>query len=696
MSGRSSAERGPAKSGDTVFAAFCNSLKRFATTTFAACRINPDHPATTIAGRESGLPWFVVLLIVGLPFVLRLHLLSIPVPFNIDEAQWTVTARSAFDDPILWRSIDMTTSGPLNAIAIAWPKLFGAAPSIFTTRLTAFALESLMLLGMTTFIRRGEALSFGTAAILATAMRVTVTPIPDFLFYSSELVPMTLIVGFCVAFAGLRPGGRAGLQFALCGLIAAALPFAKIQAAPFAVLFQAACLFRLWIDIRRCRGGLTEAAWWLAGSALPFLMLAAPLFLVGEQDAFLKGYLGLASGYGGRRSFSFLLYTGTLFLPGMAVVWAILCARYRDPALWERARVDLLLVSLGLWPAIFLAVWLPGRPFPHYHWFSLICAPLAVLLAQYSLPVVRSRIPVAVKVIGVLFLVGLGFVRPALAYRTQWLDLYQAGARDRAFASPGRDPRALFAWTGAAANETLLLWGWEPDLTAFSGLRSADRAAHAEYLIRPNAARDYFRARLLRGLSKANPAIILDTMRDGYFFANDPDMKFDQSDLRSFPALDHFVEANYEQVAGGGRCASVYLRKDRAAALRAAEVPLQSSIETLVDGPTDEKCDDWWAPDSPAAVAELTVQPASPIRELWILPSRGGSARDRGTTEVRIRFVSESGAQRDETASLVDYPYWTVLSAPEIGPIARIEVQSLAYVGEGPALAGIRAFNRQW
>jgi hypothetical protein len=662
----------------------------------------PGIATENAARRECGLPWFVVLLIVGLPFVLRFQFVSVPVPFNLDEAQWTVTARSAFNDPILWRSIDMQTSGPLNAVAIAWPKMFGVTPSIFTTRLTAFALESLMLLGMTTFIRRGEALSLGMAAILTAAIWMTVTPLYDFLCYSSELVPLTLIVWFCVVFAGFRLGARAGPRFALCGLIAAALPFAKMQSAPFAVVLQAACLFRLWMNIRARQAGAAEVAWWFAGSAVPFLVLVAPLFLVGEQDAFLKGYLGLAYGYGGRRIFEFLIYTG-FFIPCMAIIWAILCARYRDPASRRQARADLFLISLGLWPAVFLAVWLPGRHFLHYHWFSLIGLPLSVLIAQYSLPVVQSRLPTIIRVLGIVVIVCLGVKGPVFAARAQWLGLYQEGAMDRAFESPGLNPRPLFAWTGAGSNETLFLWGWEPELTAFSGMRSASRAAIAEYLVRPNNARDYFRARLLRELSKTNPAIVLDTMRDGYFFNNDPDLKLDQSDLRSFPALDRLVEANYELVAGGGRCASVYLRKDRAASLRAAEVPLKSSIETLVDGPTDELCDDWWAPLSPSAVAELTVNPPSPIKELWILPSRGGSvrglepiARDRGTTKVDIRFVSASGAQSEQTAPLVGYPNWTVISAPEIGPVARIEIQSLEHVGEGPALAGVRAFNRRW
>ena len=81
-------------------------------------------------------------------------------------------------------------------------------------------------------------------------------------------------------------------------------------------------------------------------------------------------------------------------------------------------------------------------------------------------------------------------------------------------------------------------------------------------------------------------------MREGYYFAKFTDFKLERFDLRSFPALDQIVESNYELVAGGGRCASLYLRKDKAAALKAAEVPLKSSVPALVDGPTTERCGD--------------------------------------------------------------------------------------------------------
>ena len=177
-----------------------------------------------------------------------------PIPINIDEAQWTVSARSVLTDPIIWRSTDMQTSGPLNALAISWPVLFGLTPSILTSRLTGLVLQSLTILGMASLIRRGEALSPATAAVLTTAAALTLAVNPDFIHYSSELVSLALIVLFCVVYVRLPIEAPAGPRLALCGLIATCLPFAKLQSAPFFLLFHALCLARLVMDIRARRG----------------------------------------------------------------------------------------------------------------------------------------------------------------------------------------------------------------------------------------------------------------------------------------------------------------------------------------------------------------------------------------------------------------------------------------------------------
>ena len=192
---------------------------------------------------------------------------------------------------------------------------------------------------------------------------------------------------------------------------------------------------------------------------------------------------------------------------------------------------------------------------------------------------------------------------------------------------------------------------------------------------------------------------MLDAGRPPYFFTaaySNFDPKKERWDLSSFPALEQIVQANYDLVSGGGRCASLYLRKDKAEGLKAVEVPLKSDVSALVDGPTTERCDDWWAPDTPGATAEFSVASPTPVKEIWILSSRGGQNRDRGATKARITVVGEAGQRAERIVSLHGYPYWTVVAPSDVGPVTRIEIEPLDFVGEGPALAGVKAFSRAW
>ncbi len=627
----------------------------------------------------------------ALPLFSRLYTLALPVAINPDEAQWTVSARRILDDPIIWRSNDLQTSGPLNALVISWPYLFGLVPSLFTSRLTGLLLQSGALLGVASLIRPVDLIGPGTAAVLSVAAFFSLTTAANYLHYSSELLSLVLIVFFCVAFVGLDGARRSAWRWALCGLVATSLPLAKMQSAPFCLLFHAVCAGRLLFDLRQGRASWTQAFAYLAGSALPVLALIAPLFLVGEQQAVLTGYFGLASNYFGTRGFDIFRNIAPLIL----VMAALMAAVFVPRGDFNRARCDLLLLSFGLWLATFLSIWLPGRNFEHYRQYAFVALPLAVVLAQRSLPPVerglRALIPLLAPVVATII-----YRLPA---PPQWV--VGDAALGSAFASkdPAGRSRPLFAWTGVTSKDSLLMWGWEPGLTAYSGLKSADRASHAEYLIRPNVGRDYFRDRLLRDLSRAgNPPLILDTVRPGYFFANYPDYRPETSDLRSFPALYDIVVKGYDQIGGLANvdCAAVYLRRDLVDAWRRVEIPLRGAAAALVDGSVTENCGDWWTPDKAADGApDLVLDQPEPVRELWILASRGGPTRDRGTTRVRVRFITSTGDEIEQVAHLFDYPLWTVISNPDGRAISHLTIDTLDYVGAGPALNEVKAFRTQ-
>lgn len=641
------------------------------------------------------------------PLLSRFYLLWLSIPLNVDEAHWTVSARSIFDDWVVWRTNDLTTSGPLNAMPIAWPLAFGMVPDLWTSRLTGFVLQSATLAGIATLLPKATPLSAGAGALLASVFLIAFTTNPDFLHYSSELLSTGLIVAFAMLATQPRRANE-NVRWFVCGLIATAIAFAKLQSALFTALLHAYCALRLLRAWKNDEAGLAVLASYVAGSLLPVLLLVAPLGLVGEMDAFVKGYLQLGAEFPGRQTLDvFGRIAPLLLLDAALMAWTLLRVRTHWDACKERW--DTLALAVAIWPVAFLTVWLPGRGNEHYLLYAIFTLPLSVVLADGVLPE-QARIgrlewlgPAAAAVFGLAF---------AAAELEQIANLQRFVASVFEYGPHASDERSapLLAWAGVDKNDKAMMWGWEPQYLAYADVRSADRTPHSEYLIRENRGRDYFRRRALEGLRQSPPAVVLDAARDGYFFAGYTGLSVGDWPIATFPELNELVARDYVRLPGPAHCAALYLRRDKAEALQAREAPLTSTASELVDGSISENCGDWWAPQG--AEGSATLRPDRPTRlgEIWLLASRGGLFGLRGTPTVRLRYTGANGETASRTVKLHPYPRWTVVATPQDFEIASIDVELPDHVtfgvdpknfdsevlrraNLGPALNEVKAFR---
>ena len=574
---------------------------------------------------------------------------------------------------------------------MSWPYLLGKTPSIVTSRLTGLVLQSGTLLAIASLLKPREVFGPAGAALLIASIYLGAQSSADFVHYSSELVSLALLSGVAAILTGIQSSRPAPWRWGLCGVLVACLPLAKLQSSVLAALLGSVCLARLAIEAWRSRAAVANAIAFTIGICMPIVALVLPPFWVGEGQAVIEGYVLLGAGYAGMRSLTLFQVFG--FYIGLMAQLFLCTLAFRSRAHSRETRRDLYWLAVGLWPALFLTVWLPGRNFAHYCQYFVVGLPLAIGLAERALPRPAGRPPWIVNASALTAVIVSGLGVQGLAVQA-WKAHEDVKLNDRFATTAGVSSRDLYAWTGATDRDSLLMWGWEPQLTAYAGLKSADRAAHAEYMIRANRGREYFRSRLIRDIKDNLPALVLDTVKPGYFFENDPGFDWKRSGLDSFPALNALVRDRYERISGATGCASLYLRDDLVPAWRSAEVELSSSIPQLVTGAMSEKCGEWWAPEPyKGAVALLSPARAEPLSEVWILASRGGRDRDRGTTSVRLTFVTPGGDREQRLVRLLDYPRWTVVQCTKNDAVAQIEVESLTFVGSGPAIAGVKAFR---
>lgn len=518
------------------------------------------------AVEAGGSDWRWGLLILAILAAGRWPSLVHPRSLNQDEAQLLAGAHALTQDPVFWRSVNGGTAGPLDFFAL-WPAGWLCGwDNFFAARLTALILlaASLVLahLGLTLLVGTRAARVAGLGAVVFESL----THAPDFLHYSTELVPVTLLAA--AAYAAIRRwrAGGGPAWSAAGGIALGAIPLAKLQAAPLAAAFG---LCWLWCECRapgpaaaRHRLGLVFAA------AIPAAFFIVLLALTGEWTSFVQSYVRFNLAYAGGGSAPALSLLELLrnsilndsllhlWLPGSAI-WLALMVRMRpsggDPALrlvtW--AAFGATLIAFG-------SIAAPGRPFLHY--WQLMVVPLIFLLgsATANLLLTPARaggrterwlvMAMAVSVIGFL-----------LQHRARHPDplLGPLAAIHRQYP---HTPLATRVRAHARPGETLAIWGRSDEVYVEAGLRQATRDSQVGALLQPGPLQRYFRERYLADFSRAQPATFVDSV--GAASPRDP-VPAELAHDRNFPELAVLVAAGYTLVDESA-LARIYRRNDLA------------------------------------------------------------------------------------------------------------------------------------
>ena len=171
-----------------------------------------------------------------------LPLFAYNLPLNPDEVQMIANAQKFTTDMMTWRSVDTTTSGPLNSMVLMWPIAFGGDVSIPSARLTTVVLAAGTWL-FTYFALAGTQPAM-RVGILATGWYFSpALQFFDFTHYSSERLSMFLLSIATLVTVVVARGYRGSHLLTLLlvtGVLLGSVPFAKLQASPIAVVWGAA------------------------------------------------------------------------------------------------------------------------------------------------------------------------------------------------------------------------------------------------------------------------------------------------------------------------------------------------------------------------------------------------------------------------------------------------------------------------
>ncbi len=483
-------------------------------------------------------------------------------PLNPDEAQMLAQAITLLHHPVPWHSYDPTTRGPLNSMLLAVPLLFGGWPGYPAGRMIAAGLELAAIACLFLTLRRlfGTALAW-TGCLLPYVFFCAVAT-PEWVNYTSEHLSLFLIawLGFELACFATSPGRRAVGHAGTAGLLAGALPFAKLQTAPILVWGIAAAL-AIFASRRSEFGALRRKTLLAFGAGLTVvpLLVLVPVALSGSLRDFVICYLVFpltyvryaASALGGSLSASAYFATpefARFLISAIAVVLAcaagtalLAAVERRFPsrsARWFFASVAALVL------ASIVAIESPRSSFQHYLLFLVVpagalsaaaLAALSTALAQVS----ATRARVVAAMLGVVATLPLLALRVAGDPYAHWQPLPQHAAREAVKAMLARHVRP---------GDRLAIWGWMPEYLVSTDAVMGTRDSLSEFQIARHPFQAYYRARYVRDFDANRPEFFLDAVApSSAAFVDRADAGFE-----TFPELAERVEGAYRLTGESG------------------------------------------------------------------------------------------------------------------------------------------------
>jgi hypothetical protein len=498
-------------------------------------------------GRRAGAVFAVLLLFFLLawrwPYLFAAH------EYNPDESQFIAGALTLAHDPVFWRSVDGVTSGPLDFYALLPLHLLGLPLDYFEARLTGLLLCWAALLLLHRLLRSLATPGAAALAVLPCAMLFATVIDPDFVHYSSELVPLALLA-WAVAWAPRRPRAAA--------FLAGWLPWAKLQAVPLAGVLLLWLLWQAWRERPAPAASLARRWARLLGSFLgPTLLVAGSVALFGQFGHLVRRYVLQNVTYVGEglplaqvmdelmrramESGQFVVWAGaTAVVLAAAVNCYVRRRRQPSPLFW---------LGAGLAAAAVFCILLPSRASLHYLLFitvPLVLCTGTALADLWPQPAARRAL-VILAAAATLLPFGWRLRQPAPGMFGRFALHWQ-----QPFTPLGS---VLHAWHKTGGR--LALWGWLNSAYVEAGLPQGTRDTVSQWCMLHLPQEDYYRATYLADMQRNRPELFVDAVGPGSPFFNDRATQAHEI----FPELAAYIREHYRLVVDL-QLARVYARND--------------------------------------------------------------------------------------------------------------------------------------
>ncbi len=537
-----------------------------------------EHASVTLGVLRDPAPLLLALAMIAA----RWPTIFVNAELNPDESWLFAGALGLLHDPVPWRGADNTTSGPLNSYVLIPLIVSGLDSGYAAGRIVSVSLliVSTTCWYLTVKSVRGPvvALSVLLPVVAWLCFVAAYGPLghQDFLHYSTELLPITLL---SVAVWTLTHFKRAPIAAAaVAGFALGCVPFAKLQAAPIAVFVFAAVSAYTFV---KGRGGRRSLIALIGGGAVMPVLIAVPLLLTRTVDDAWRSYIVSALNISARTlpppQFASYVFGFPSLNLAFATLGAITLANFstryfRDHVLPQERVVLFGVIGYALMAVV--AVWKAGNPWGHYLLFLLhpgiLVAAAVSARTGVATPWQRSLQAVAsVTKSSALLSLGLIF---GVACSTALLVIFLIRTPHalRLRCQPP-DKIAQILKPIIRSDDHIAVWGYMPKYYALTGTRPSTRDAITQFQAWNGPQRDYYRERYITELRRKPPNVFIDASGKGnFYFEYHPRVP-----IEDFEDLDKFIREHYVLLLDLRRCSTpetrIFVSRDRFSDLHISE-----------------------------------------------------------------------------------------------------------------------------
>src|SRR5579863_1481265 len=651
--------------------------------------------------------------IVVMAFVLaygRWHSIVYPFPLNPDEGQAAANALRIKSYGFNWDALDGSTNGPLDSLIVSWPHIFGLDTTLNTTRLTGCILLFLVCTCVYFSIKIVSGAGFAALFVLPLVVFYSFTKNPEFLHYSSELLPLFLLVAanFIVIQISLDRDRPHEFKFLLLAFLLGAVPFAKLQATPIAVAIGLYALILVVAPSSKWK--MRNLISLFCGGLAPAIVILVPLLVSGHFQDFWNSYIVWGGLYIRSPSTILGIYsmvardavlryvTYFIFFVGIASLLHSSLIASNEHSFHRAAKYDVIYMSI-LVVIAFWAISIPGKPYLHYLMFF---PPFVVITFAYLARVfVGSRTHVIVFVSYYTILAAFFII----------LSINNGVIRDRydTILKPTfmlKSPHIL-SWLPIPSKH-LLVWGWMPQWYVLSGLTPATRETQIYSQVMQTDLTEYFRSRFMSDIKQSSPEVIIDAVAGKSFHFNNPAT----ASPDNFPAFASFLSQNYSQLPSLVQhpdCPKVYVKNeyrkliDQSLIIPASVTATETfrgkgsvfdSANLFDNSVTEDTCIDYWLlPNWKLGGVRISFSKTEFVSGLMLLKTQNSIYLDRATRDIEVRLLESGAVVEKRQLTMSPYPYWTAVKFDRPVKANHLDVDVLSFYGRGGGLNEIKIFR---